>query len=67
MSYHKDLCSTEFKSGTGCNVGDCDRILYHDICTGKYNVVFTSSRSNNARHILAKIVAVRIITESAQL
>ena len=42
LSYHQDLCSTEFKSGTGCNVGDCDRILYHDICTGKYNVVFTS-------------------------
>ena len=42
LCYHQDLCSTEFKSGTGCNFGDCDRILYHDICTGKYNVVFTS-------------------------
>ena len=49
LSYHQDLCSTEFKSGTGCNIGDCDRILYNDICTGKYNVVFTSPRSNSAR------------------
>ena len=49
LSYHHDLCSTEFKSGTGCNIGDCDRILYHGICTGKYNVVFTSPRSNSAR------------------
>ena len=33
LSYHQDLCSTEFKSGTDCNIGDCDRILYHGICT----------------------------------
>ena len=37
-SYHRDLCSDDFKSVAGASISDTDKKLCGDICTGKHNI-----------------------------